>query len=263
MDAESLHPNCPDLQRHPPKGFSTAFKNYMVVMDEQGGLLWETRYLLPPAINFVDGDSPPPTEIDGDIYVILDSGAVDPDWDGAQDNDWLRYDTSADTWFAITPVEGVRCWDENLNTDREFDGDEWIIRGGGGILTAELLILSADVLQLNSAPFDIVAAPGSGKAIEVISWSTQAIDRAAMAAYDTNTSLRLLTDTAGIFQGIDNTILTSTATRVGRGTQQGTTGAATTQIINNKKLTVTVGTNDPANGNFDIKIFITYRIIKL
>jgi hypothetical protein len=258
--SETLHPDIPDNQLHPCKGFADSVKNNMLVKDEQGALLWEDRYLLPPAKNFVLASSAPPTESNGDIYVIVDSTAPHADWDGAAEDSWVRFDTSADTWFSINPVEGIRCYDKTLNGYWEYDGNNWI----SGAFSAELTIATSDVLTLNGTPIELVAAPGSGKVIELISWATRLVF--VSAAYDTNTELELKTDTADQSQGSDIGILLSTVTRTIKGgfnVSGAPWTAAHTQSIENKALQVTVKSGNPGTGDSDITIYATYRIIQL
>lgn len=123
---------------------------------------------------------------------------------------------------------------------------------------------SAAISILNGTPVQIVAAPGSGKAIEVMSLSTQAIDRVGIIAWATNTQLILITETAGLEQATETKVLLSTATRITRGIIIPMDGVTTkTQIIKNEALKLTVSTGNPDTGNFDIKYYVTYRIITL
>lgn len=254
---ETLHPDIPDAQIHVCKGFAGATKNNTLVKSEQGSLLWEDRYLLPPAKNFVLASSVPPTETHGDIYVIVDS-TPHANWDGASENDWVRFDTSADTWFSISPVEGIRSYDKTLNGYWEFDGSDWI----SGVFYAKKTIATADVLQLNSTPIEILAAPGAGKAIELISWAISITF--VSAAYVTNTDLQLKTDTADDAQGLSEGVLASTVSRKLKGDFTIVAPVSTnTQIVENKALQVTVKTGNPASGDSDIIIYATYRIIRL
>lgn len=125
---------------------------------------------------------------------------------------------------------------------------------------ASLTIASADVLQLNSTPLEIVAAPGVGYAIEVLSASV-AIDFNS-AAYATNTTLQLITSGAGTAQ-VQGGLLGATVSKVGRLATINTPTAGNTQVIENAALNVTVATGDPITGDSDITVYITYREIEL
>ena len=132
----------------------------------------------------------------------------------------------------------------------------------GQILSAELVIVTADVLQLNSVPKEIVPAPGEGKMIEVITHSTKIINSGAVTAYTANLTVVLITDTAQDEQSQDSRILLSTTSRRTRGTIVGAgPGTVDQQLLENKALMVSTLTGDPATGTFDIKKFVLYRII--
>lgn len=264
--AGSLHPTVPNDQIHPPRDFPGAAKNDMMLKDEQGGILWEARFTMPAALNFVTASSAPPTEVHGDIYVLVDSSVPHSNWDGAAQNDFVRYDTSADTWFSITPVEGVQIYDKTEQAYKVFgSNNDWSVGGESvpRILETSLIIATADVLTLNGTPIEVVSAPGAGFAIEVVSWSTRTIDQAVLTKYTANTQLILITDTADDDQAIDTGTLTSTATRISRGVISIPVGATNTQLVDNKALMASVNSGNPSSGDFDIKLYVQYRIIKL
>lgn len=137
-------------------------------------------------------------------------------------------------------------------------------KGVGNIYYAELSIPTAQVLTLNTTPLEIVAAPGTGYAIEVISASVKGTFNSV--AYATNTGLQLFLDTADIAQlqltGA-NTFLNFTVTKHSKFVDVTTHGAAITQIIENKSLKIKVATGDPTSGNSGIKVYVFYRIITL
>lgn len=261
---DSLHVDIPDDQIHKPKGFASASKNTETVKDEQGGLRWDTRYTLPPAKNFVLASSTPPTESNGDIYMLVDSSVPHADWDGASENDWVRYDTSADTWFSITPVEGVMCYDKTANALKIF-GTSWTIGGENEpqLLETSLVITSEQIVLLNGTPLQIVASPGANKIIEVISWSVQALATVS-TPYTTNTTLLLINDGADRYQAEDRLLLKTSIAKITRGTITAASSTASeNQVLIDTRLMVSALSGNPAAGNFDIKIFLQYRIIKL
>lgn len=130
---------------------------------------------------------------------------------------------------------------------------------GSIIREVSLTIASADVLTLNSTPIEIVAAPGAGKAIEVVNASLTTDFNSA--AYTTNTTLFLRAAGATGVQA-DNSINAS-VTRTGRFRLQDTSssGATDTQIIENAALEVYVASGNPAAGDSDITINLAYREI--
>lgn len=139
---------------------------------------------------------------------------------------------------------------------------------GGIIFSASLSITSAQILQLNTTPLEIVAAPGADKVIELIAWSSSLIFNTSK--YFVNTDLFIITDTADLPQGMmvlnSESILKSTASRILKG-GLGLTGLFTsetdTQLIADKSLQVTVDSGNPTTGDSDIVVFVAYRIIDI
>jgi len=58
--------------------------------------------------------APPPTEVNGDRYILDSSGAPDAAWDGASQGDIVQYDGAS--WVAFTPTEGTFCEVEDEDT---------------------------------------------------------------------------------------------------------------------------------------------------
>jgi hypothetical protein len=160
------------------------------------------------------------------------------------------------TWIATDIYKGELFYNQ-------ADGVLWT-RGDSGIEciqgTAKLTIATADVLQLNTTPIEIVAAPGAGYAIEVISASMKMVYNSA--TYATNTSLELLT--AGATNSQTSTVIKNSASTIRRFADATTLASATaTQLVDNAALNVTVASGDPTAGDSDITVYVTYRIITL
>lgn len=126
-------------------------------------------------------------------------------------------------------------------------------------LTATVTIPTASVLTLNATPITIVAAPGAGKYIEVISATAQMTF--VSAAYATNTTLRLICDGASVAQLQDTAILISTVTKNTKFKDVTSATAGQTQIIANAALEVDVATGDPTLGDSDLTVIVVYRIV--
>ena len=136
----------------------------------------------------------------------------------------------------------------------EVGGDS----GGIEVKMVKLLIPSAQVLQLNSNPIELIPAEG-GKAAEVLS----AIFKMNYNStpYTGNTQINIETETAPAPQfysvqqlGANGNIFESV-----KPLQDG--GLIT--LIENKKIRVFVPGGNPINGNSDITIYATYRIVDL
>ena len=160
------------------------------------------------------------------------------------------------TWIATDIYKGELFYNQ-------ADGVLWT-RGDSGIEciqgTAKLTVATADVLHLNTTPIEIVAAPGAGYAIEVISASMKMVYNSA--TYATNTSLELLT--AGATNSQASTVIKNSASTIRRFADATTLASATaTQLVDNAALNVTVASGDPTAGDSDITIYVTYRIITI
>jgi hypothetical protein len=126
-----------DANLHYPKGYINADVNSLMGVDETDSLIWEQRYLLPAALNYVSAVTAPPTEINGDIYVLSDAvGTVHASWDGCAKDDWVRYNSAAALWYAITPLEGFVFFNKTDNTLYTYDGTTWNATGGSGTVTS-------------------------------------------------------------------------------------------------------------------------------
>ena len=121
---------------------------------------------------------------------------------------------------------------------------------------ASLTIASADVLQLNSTPLTIVAAQGSGTAIEVISASAKITY--GTVQYATNTVLQLFTN-GGDGAQVEwiATFLSSDTDRISRAIDF----SDKSNLIENADLVVRVDTGDPTAGDSDITVYVLYRVI--
>ncbi len=128
-------------------------------------------------------------------------------------------------------------------------------------LEASLTIPTASVLVLNGTPLTIVAAPGSGKYIEVISASVNMTYKSI--AYATNTIVQLINTGADIAQIEESYILPATVSKNTKFNSSLSVAAGQTQIITNTALQVKVKTGNPTAGDSDIIVKVLYRIITI
>lgn len=128
-------------------------------------------------------------------------------------------------------------------------------------LQASLTIPTASVLTLNATPLTIVAAPGAGKYIEVISASSSITF--VSAAYAANTTLQLICTGADVAQLQDTSVLISTVTKNTKFREVTPATAGQTQIITNTALQVKVGTGNPTTGDSNIIVKVIYRIVTI
>ncbi len=127
----------------------------------------------------------------------------------------------------------------------------------GDIYEAELSITTAQVLALNTTPLAIVAAPGAGYAIELLSASMSLTF--SSIAYATNTTVNVINTGAVLAQGSVALGLSATASAIMKFNLTGSSG--NTQIMENAPLLVNVGVGNPTAGNSGIKVYVLYRII--
>ncbi len=127
------------------------------------------------------------------------------------------------------------------------------------LLEASLTIPVASVLTLNGTPLTIVAAPGAGKYIEVVSASS--CMTFVSAAYAANTTLRLINGVIPQLQ--DTAILLSTVTKNTKFKDVTSAAAGQTQIVANSALTVDVATGNPTTGDSILVVKVLYRIVTI
>ena len=125
---------------------------------------------------------------------------------------------------------------------------------------ASLLVTSAQILALNSTPKTVVVCP-NGKQIVVTGASLKCGNGAT--AYSVDTDIHLRTDTAIMPQVKFTNILanfTTAAHVIGQVFTQSYVGGDT-QILANKDLLVEAPTANPTTGNYDITVYVTFRLI--
>lgn len=127
------------------------------------------------------------------------------------------------------------------------------------IFEASVTIASAEVLQLNSTPIEIIAAPGAGFAIEVISAVVHV--NFNTTAYDAGTLLILSSGAPGFYQLIANDVLTATTEIYS--TFSAVQGIQLGNLIENESIAVMANVSNPNFGDSDITVYVTARKITL
>jgi len=134
------HREIENSQIHPPKDFSTADNGDRIEKNLNGELIWIGSPWQPNTIDVVDINDAPPTEENGDRYIVIEitSTVADPGWDGAAVNDIVEFSDTNNTWGNRAPAKGDITYNETLDDYYQYDGDEWIVLiagGGGGSIT--------------------------------------------------------------------------------------------------------------------------------
>lgn len=138
-----------------------------------------------------------------------------------------------------------------------------IIQTSGGsdiavIKQKKVSLSSSDILSLYSSGKLLLAAPGSGKANEILSMTLKY--NYSTAAYATNTTLSVLYSTvevtthAGLINQTSNKIKIASA---------GINYLGDTSVIENQAVYLSTQTGDPTAGGGSLEVYITYRIIDL
>jgi len=82
----------------------------------------------------VDASAIPPTEVDGDRYILGTEIPVNAAWDSASNNQIVEYDGAS--WVGVTPSEGWVTYDDSTDSDYLFVDDgtpQWEQRSAGGV----------------------------------------------------------------------------------------------------------------------------------
>jgi len=99
-------------------GWAKAMHSLFMAADSAGH---ESR--LQKVLSIVDCTASPPTENDGDRYILDTTGSVNAGWDGASQNDVVEFDSSSGLWIPNTPIEGAVCYVDDQNLDYQFVDD--------------------------------------------------------------------------------------------------------------------------------------------
>jgi len=135
-----------------------------------------------------------------------------------------------------------------------------IVTSDASIIDVEVEIASADVLQLNSAPYLLIDAQGVGKVAEVLSaWRALTFNT---TTYLVALDLEIFTDTASSPQmELINGLAATANSALKFQPVIATTPATDRQFLGNKGVYLRTKTTDPTTGDSDIKLYITYRIV--
>ena len=156
---------------------------------------------------------------------------------------------------------GTSTPSEKLDVDGNIKADT-IFSVAENLFTATGTILTANVLTLFSAPVTVIAPPGAGKSIEVVSASIRIVFNST--AYTTNMTPMLRVAAVGLsqYQSID--FLNASVSRWFKFVETTETIASfTEQLKENQPLRMEVKNGNPASGDSDIFYYIIYRIITL
>jgi len=133
------------------------------------------------------------------------------------------------------------------------------ISGEDLILHTKVSLTAAQIKSANSVPVSLIATPGVGKVIEVV--SALANFQYGTVAFDSgSTAFELQINTAATHQFLLSGILNGTASVFA---MMGVNSATTTQIVANEPLNFVLTGADATVGDSTIDLYINYRIITL
>jgi len=131
----------------------------------------------------------------------------------------------------------------------------------GTVLTTKVTLSSAEILALNSTPKTLIAAPGSGKLIRVLSIVEKL--NYGSATYATNILQQFrYTGTTTVIA--NNSLLGSTENTIAEqlASTAVTYSTATSDPVN-KAVELTVQTGNPTTGDGTLDVYVTYTVITL
>jgi len=186
--SSNQHRNLTGSALHNPKGFDSADESTYLTKDSNGSIYFAKVFRLPNALNVVSGQSAPPTEVSGDVYLIDTTGtAYDIDTITWQSGNTIRYtfngspdlsaiaaddyfvtsgntNSSNDGVFVISDVNDGSDYIEITNVNRDDNTDD---EATDAIGTGYYTLAEWDGVQKNShARFDgndwVILSPNNG-----------------------------------------------------------------------------------------------------
>jgi hypothetical protein len=131
----NLHSEQDDPHIHNPKGFTAASTGFKAWKNERDSWAFEASQTLPTVLGVVNNTAAPPTEVDGDIYILDNTGSSHANWDGSPANSWVRFSSADGVWESIVPASGTICYSSGALQSYVFNGTIWSAIGGGGVTT--------------------------------------------------------------------------------------------------------------------------------
>ena len=122
---------------HESKGFAEAGNNALSVKNERGASAWEARNVLPAVLSITSSLAVPPTEVDGDAYIINAAG--------------VSLDVNTIAWQSVNTIR----YTFNSAPDLSI------------YATTDYLIVKSATLSINNGRFVITAIDNTAKWIEI------------------------------------------------------------------------------------------------
>ena len=134
------------------------------------------------------------------------------------------------------------------------------VRADQNLLYTKVSLTTGQILALNTTPIDLVAAPGAGK-VTIIDFIVLSLTFNSIV-YATNTVLQLVYDTGVAYTFDSNTTLLASADAIFT-RHVGDDVEPAAGYLQNKKVSITVGTGDPTAGDSAMDVYTFYQILTL
>lgn len=158
----------------------------------------------------------------------------------------------------VTDVSGTKLTNATVSLAK-LDSSLQLTISAIQIYTVTRVVTSAEILTGNATPIDLIAAPGAGFAIHVISVTEQVFFNTTVYATNTTYDIKAQTATVGQYRSTGGLLATVNTKRI---VPQFTTFAAgSTQIVENVPIQFFVPAGDPTAGDSDIEITLNYRVV--
>lgn len=131
------------------------------------------------------------------------------------------------------------------------------VGGTSDVLTTKVSLSSAEILNLETTPKTLVAAPGTGKIVQILNYIIKY--NYGTVAYVPNGVLQVFYDTAADVVS-EETVLTLTNS-ISKYINI-LTAATTSQILEDKAV-ILMNSGTPTDGDGTLDIYITYKIVTL
>ena len=201
---------------------------------------------------------------DGTLYVNMGSTAS-PSWSlvgggGGGGITALTGDVTASGSGSV-PATVVRLQGYPIDGVAPVAGQALVYDGAGYLptyipITSKVTLSSAQILNLGSVPVTLVASPGVGKFIQILSVTGRM--NFGTVAYDTNTHLQVFTGALAGISFTDQDLLGSRFT-----INYAFNGPANVNTDEDVPVQIQVELGNPATGDGTLDIYTTYKIITL
>jgi hypothetical protein len=130
------------------------------------------------------------------------------------------------------------------------------------VYTQKTTLTVAELLSIDTSPITLLAAPGAGKLIQIITCEWRV--RFATAAYTGSTTLFFRYAGGNAVILTSSAPLVSTTSRIGKINTSASSGATSIQGLENAGIVLSAGgSGNPSTGDSEVDLYLSYKIITL